>query len=435
MSLIDSFSLQNTLVKYHKSHGYQLIDTPIIDEAELFLVRAGDKIVENLFLFEHMGKTLALRPEFTTTAMMKYIHENHQHAVRWQFFGSTFEDKPSDFSGKFQHLSAGIELIGIGGVETDAETLDLAFKGVMQLGLSNPVIFVGHVGLQLHLLSQFGLDTNIARVLMNQRDLLHQSADKVIENIAKTINLAEPIELFNNSVATSQMVDVLLDSTQYSNAMGGRSRQEISNRLVHKNARRITHQQLQGAIDFLFEWSSLQISFDEFDVLQKFVENDEQGQAILSAWKATLDLTVSRGISPQNIVIKPDLTQNWDYYTGIVFHVYAGEKLLVSGGRYDELGYLMNHTYSIPAIGFAYYLDELSLPKTNKTPILVLSEPSSFALEVTKQLRENGLDVVLQSSSIPNMTTLTISNQEIHLGNSIFMPSTLNQLISTLKAL
>ncbi|MCA9914473.1 MAG: hypothetical protein KC496_14065, partial [Anaerolineae bacterium] len=42
--------------------GYQEIQLPIIEPAEIFLTRAGDTIIDRLFTFERSGKQRALRP-------------------------------------------------------------------------------------------------------------------------------------------------------------------------------------------------------------------------------------------------------------------------------------------------------------------------------------------------------------------------------------
>ena len=78
-----------------RAYGYERIETPIIQPAELFLTKAGDQIINRLFTFERMGRQLALRPEFTALAAHTYVTrypEAPHPVVRWQFSGSIFEE-------------------------------------------------------------------------------------------------------------------------------------------------------------------------------------------------------------------------------------------------------------------------------------------------------------------------------------------------------
>src|SRR5436309_10104975 len=96
-------------------YGYELIDVPIIDSADLFLVKAGDQKINSLFTFDRQGKQLALRPEFTASAADYFAKTRSTTVARWQFAGSVFEDKPHELSSEFEQLGIGAELIGLGG--------------------------------------------------------------------------------------------------------------------------------------------------------------------------------------------------------------------------------------------------------------------------------------------------------------------------------
>ncbi len=77
---------------FMSSFGYEILETPILDSADLFLTRAGDQIISRLFTFERFGQQLALRPEFTAAAAHAYITSRRTTIARWQFAGAIFED-------------------------------------------------------------------------------------------------------------------------------------------------------------------------------------------------------------------------------------------------------------------------------------------------------------------------------------------------------
>ena len=45
--------------------GFEEVDAPIVEHAELYMRKAGEEIVDQLYHFELHGRRLALRPEMT----------------------------------------------------------------------------------------------------------------------------------------------------------------------------------------------------------------------------------------------------------------------------------------------------------------------------------------------------------------------------------
>lgn len=363
LPIFSYLELQQRLIQHHQQSGYDWKNVPIIGTADLFLARAGNTIIEKLFTFERNGKLMSLRPEFTTMAMDTYIGENLTTPVRWHFFGETFEDIPSQSTIQSQQLSAGVELIGISGVQADAEAIQVAFLGVQKLDLPNAKLMVGNVGLQQHILSSIGLDSLAIRFLMNQREHIQSTdIDVLIPKLSAELGLAniDSTTQQRKTHSAQDLLDALLDSTQYGSTMGGRSRQDIAQRIERKRLQSLTQAQLHQALTFLKTWLAIDAPIDSLQNIATLLDSqDMQGHQLLQDWQTTIQLLVANGIPPQNITVKPDLTQNWDYYTGIVFAIQADETILVRGGRYDELGYLISQKQRIPAIGFAYYLDTL----------------------------------------------------------------------------
>ncbi len=323
--------------------GFQWLDVPVVQPAELFLSRASDKIIEKLYIFERQGKTLALRPEFTAIAMQQYI-ENHQHSVvRWQFNGPIFQTNQT--AQPVEEYSFGAELIGLDEPVSDVEIISRCLEGLQKLGVTSWNLVMGHVGLQRHLLSYFNLDENTARQLVNNIDIARPTEE-------------DDVALSGNMIQTRHILDLLLDSTPYGNTMGGRTREEISQRLLEKHTNKITVQNLADAKVFFEAWSTLTIKANELSVIGKYIKLDDvEGKRLYQQWQSVVEML---NVATENISIKPNLSRNWDYYTGIVFQVVAPDgSLLASGGRYNELGYVMGKKDDISAVGFTYYVQNL----------------------------------------------------------------------------
>ncbi|MCS7050730.1 MAG: ATP phosphoribosyltransferase regulatory subunit, partial [Thermomicrobium sp.] len=59
-------------------HGYEAIETPILESTELFLRKSGPERIAQLYAFTFRNREIALRPEHTASVLRYYV-ENRQH--------------------------------------------------------------------------------------------------------------------------------------------------------------------------------------------------------------------------------------------------------------------------------------------------------------------------------------------------------------------
>lgn len=417
------------LQKHLYQHGYRLMDVPIIEDADLFLTKAGDQLVEQLFTFERHGRQLALCPEFTAAAAYHYALSGTNDIARWQFYGPVFVDNPADFGHNYQRQSIGAELIGMSGSIADSEVIALAAGGLLALGMNSGwQVAIGHIGLIRELLKHFELDSRTERFLLNHLPALRNPAlgqAYVIEHLDNmllvhsnpTQKTSENPELVSEH-NTQQVLDVLLDATQRGMTMGGRSRHDIARRLLQKRQRLADRQQIIAALDFLAEWSEIEgATATALKQMSKWVEtHSPANQHLISALSQTVELLQMYDIPDSRLVIRPGLARGWDYYTGIVFEIHTDDGLhLGGGGRYDELVSLVGGRGAVPAVGFAYYLDQLfSLLKPvdhSRSPIGlgVSDDNADVVLRWAHHLRQHGLSVQLISESTEHAHELTVN--------------------------
>lgn len=444
-------ALHNSLALY----GYQALETPIIEAADLFLTKAGDQLINKLFTFERHGRQLALRPEFTAAAAHHYAQKSVNTIVRWQFGGLVFEDAPDDIQQDYQHLSIGAELIGMAGAAADAEILSLAAQGIAAQGITTWRLIIGHVGLMRLLLNRFQLDNRTQRFLLNHLPILRaegktavlRQLDHALLGIASDDDPSIDANPDSMTILnTQQMLNVLLDATERGMTMGGRTRQDIARRLLQKRQRAADRQQIVAALEFLENWSKIcGPASDTFDAIENFIAaGDTAAYLVLKEWQRTIDILEACEISLDRIVIQPALARSWDYYTGIVFEIRAGDDIHVGGGgRYDELVSLIGGQERVPAVGFAYYIDQLLavVPDSHSdnplTVFIPLSEDNEKpASQWAHQLRRHSIIVqLLPINQIPEgeIVVEVGSDGLAHTAISTFTPQQINLLITSLN--
>lgn len=386
-------ALQEHMTRY----GYEPVDTPIIDSADLFLTSAGDQIMTRLFTFERHGQQLALRPEFTAQAARRYADDAAHKAetVRWQFGGAVFEDDPYDLSRQYRRYSAGAELIGLSGAAADAEIISMAAHGLTLLGLTNWRLVVGHVGLMRHALKGYGLHSRTERYLLNHRAELQPGADHILAQLDRLL----PETGNGGSALPESPISPRHDST-------ARSQKDIARRLAEKRQRSMERQQVADAVDFLRRWGAIRSDTLTGTALvdQVIPQDDPKAAALLAEWRQVLALLAAYDIPMETITIQPDLARAWDYYTGIVFELQTADgRQVAGGGRYDELVRLIGDSADAPAVGFAYYFDQLLddlPPEVGDEPrhVSVIARSPVEGARWVHALRREGISAVLAAT-------------------------------------
>ncbi|PJF22803.1 MAG: hypothetical protein CUN56_04140 [Phototrophicales bacterium] len=438
--------LQGHMTRY----GYQLIETPIIEKADLFLTKAGDQVAERLFTFERHGHNLALRPEFTAAAAHLYITTKHKTPVRWQFNGPIFEDNPSDPTQQYQHYSSGAELIGLAGPIAEAEIISMAVQGLKELEIEDWTLVIGHVGLTRHLLASFDLDPRTQHFILSHRDMLRYGSKGKINLLALLAQYIPYMERqhpeYISQNSAEDLLEVLLNTTANASTMGGRSRDDIARRLLRKRQQGAQATQIKDALYFLQKWMNIRSTPAwAMDDIENFVGYDVDAAALYADWQTVIQLLQAYQIPLERVMIQPDLARTWDYYTGLVFEIRTETGLqLAGGGRYDELTRLIGGVDSVPAVGFAYYVDRLLriLPKAHieqpRTFYLLMNvSNSAIAAQWATELRKRSINIILtdQAEHTANaIISLQVdTNGNLLLGRKTYTFETIDLLVKTLN--
>ena len=116
--------------------GYHLVDTPLIEYADLFLIKAGDAAISRLVSFDLPGRPLCLRPEFTAPAARLFIEhfQDQPGALRLQFAGPILQYESLHHSQIRQQNAVGAELLNENSPTADAEIIALAGRVLAEAG-------------------------------------------------------------------------------------------------------------------------------------------------------------------------------------------------------------------------------------------------------------------------------------------------------------
>lgn len=127
--------INESVEKLAVQYGYKRIDTPIVEETDLFVRSIGtttDIVEKEMYSFKDKGEdNLTLRPEMTAPIIRAYIEHgmvNLPQPVKLYYFGQCFRrEKPQ--AGRYrQFFQYGFEVIGEEDPVVDAQLIHLAYR-------------------------------------------------------------------------------------------------------------------------------------------------------------------------------------------------------------------------------------------------------------------------------------------------------------------
>ena len=291
--------------------------------------------------------------------------------MRLQYSGPVFR---YDEAGRFnQAHQTGAEVIGAASPDSDGELLALAMDGLSQLNAPSPACVVGHVGVLHLMLSELGISSRTQDFLIGCLPALRQSsagAADVLEQagsrgLVKGNGGNRASVLTANGAGKQEAIDALrhLFHDSLSGIQGSRSTDEILSRFMSKQEQGDDAKSVERGISLLSRVASA--GGDEEQAMSRLASALREhgiGRECLSPLEEALAaFHLRRPDTP--IQVDVGLVRGMAYYTGMVFEIRAsgrsGEVALCGGGRYDGLVKAIGGLDDVPALGFAYTLENL----------------------------------------------------------------------------
>ena len=199
--------------------GYREVCTPEFEDLELFTMRSGEGIVEEMYVFEDKGgRKLALRPEITAAVIRMYVNEAKvaPKPLRWCYFADCFRyERPQ--KGRYrQFWQFGVELIGADTAAADAEVILLAADMLNATGVRYE-LKVGHLSFMKNFLKDL-------EPLAQRRVMAHLDK-KDFDGLRETLRTMEKPDLADSLVALIGSRD-LADAFEIAGKVPGKDRIE-----------------------------------------------------------------------------------------------------------------------------------------------------------------------------------------------------------------
>ncbi len=361
------------LVASYERAGYARVAPALLQPAEPFLDLSGEDIRRRMYLTTAPdGGEFCLRPDLTIPVSRDYLASpSAGKPAAFCYLGPVFRHR-NDAAAEF--LQAGIELFGRADkAAADAEMLSLGLEATAHYGVATPDIQIGDVALFASLIAGLDLPPAWKRRLIkdfNRKTNLAQDLDRLVlgGNNARPEYQGVLAALAGSDPKGAHALVTDLLSIAGINAVGGRSVGEIADRFLEQSALGVSAKLPRDVRGLIERFLAIQGNPDEAAAaLHALASESKMTSALapaLDQFESRTGFLEARGVDVKRVRFSTAFGRGFDYYTGLVFELTDPERTgdpLVAGGRYDELLTRLGATESIPAVGFAVWIERLAV--------------------------------------------------------------------------
>ncbi|MGM8886832.1 ATP phosphoribosyltransferase regulatory subunit [Psychrobacter sp. 1U2] len=142
--------LRHQLTQQLITHGYQLVNPPMIEFTESLLSDASEDLKRQTFkiIDQLTGRLMGVRADITPQILRIDAHHGGTGIARYCYAGDVIHTLPSGLFGSRTPLQLGAEIFGCASLSADFELIDVLFTMVNDLNMSAALhIDLGHVAI------------------------------------------------------------------------------------------------------------------------------------------------------------------------------------------------------------------------------------------------------------------------------------------------
>ncbi len=326
-----------------QQYGIQQIMIPIYDFYELYEVRSGEKIINDIFTFYDPPKhraaedpaLYALRPEFTASLARAYISSEMMYRPKPQkyfYIGDCFRyDEPK--KGRYrQFAQAGIEIYGADTASADAEMLIVAMDLMSTLQIQEYTLRIN--------------DLTFLRTYLEEHNFSMDIQKKIFGIIDKITSLLRKWEIGARPDNTPE--EFIGDYYAL---------------MEDLNIDREVIERLEKMLHFVGNPQEI------LEKLAKLFKDSPRMQEALQNSKMVEVCKILDAAGIENYVVDCGIARGLDYYTNTVFEIdvpsLGNEKQVCGGGRYNEMIEAFGGEQT-PGLGFSFGFERLIIALENQ---------------------------------------------------------------------
>ena len=343
-----SKKLFDQIIKTFKKNGFVLSEPDVILDSEYIIERSGENFRRSMLTFENEeGKVMCLRPDLTVASCIRYLAKKSKSKI---YYSGEAYRRTNKKGVDLINEQLGIEILGSKNqLQDDYKVITTILKSVERTKNNRIQIKVGDISLFKRLINSLDMPDR-----WKLRLIRHFWRPKYFEELLKRLEKNSDID----SVAfdTDKKRFYEMKKMQQNKTIAGRNISEILNRFDKKIKDPRSFSKGKEIVKVIRSFLKINCKLSQLDNdLLDFAKKNNIKKNIFKEFKSIKNLKKIK----HEVKFITNFGRDIEYYTGIVFEVFSGNKEIARGGRYDGLLKSLGAKKNIAAVGAAINLNNI----------------------------------------------------------------------------
>ena len=336
------------IIKTFKSNGFVLTEPDVLLDSKYIIERSGEKFRSSMLTFESEdGKTMCLRPDLTVASCIGFLQKKSPSKI---YYSGQAYRRSNIKETSFINDQLGIEILGSKNqVQDDFKVISTVLKSVKKTKSKKIQVKVGDISLFKNLINALDMPER-----WKLRLIRHYWRPRYFEELLKRLEKNTDIDAVTFDSDKKRFYE--MKKLDQDKVIAGRSILEILKRFEKKIKDPRSFSDGKKIVKIIKSFLKINCKLSELDKkLLGFAKKNNLKKNIFRNFKSIQNLKKLN----QNLHFIANFGRDVEYYTGIVFEVFAGKKEIARGGRYDNLLKSLGAKKNIPAVGAAINLKNI----------------------------------------------------------------------------
>ena len=343
-----SKKLSEQIIKTFKSNGFVLSEPDVLLDSEYIIQRSGENFRRSMLTFENEdGKVMCLRPDLTVASCIKFLEKKSKSKI---YYSGQAYRRSSEKGSDLINDQLGIEILGSKNqLQDDFKIIKTILNSAERIKSKKIQIKVGDIGLFKRLINSLDMPER-----WKLRLIRHFWRPKYFEELLDRLDKNSDIDSVTFDTDKKRFYE--MKKMEQNKIVAGRSISEILKRFDKKIKDPRSFGEGKQIAKIIRSFLKINCKLTLLDKkLLDFVKKNNLKKNIFKEFKSIRNLKKLN----HEVFFITNFGRNIEYYTGLVFEVFAGKKEIARGGRYDDLLKSLGAKKNIPAVGAAINLNNI----------------------------------------------------------------------------
>ncbi len=343
-----SKKLSEQIIKTFKDNGFVLSESDVLLDSEYIIQRSGENFRRAMLTFENEdGKTMCLRPDLTVASCIKYLEKKSKSKI---YYSGQAYRRSNKKGCDLVNDQLGIEILGSKNQsQDDYKVIKTILNSAKKIKSKKIQIKVGNISLFKKLINSLDMPER-----WKLRLIRHFWRPKYFKELLKRLEKNSDIDSVTFDADKKRFLE--MKEMDQDEIVAGRNISEILKRFNKKIEDPRSFNEGKEIVKIVRSFLKINCKLSQLDEkLLDFSNKNNLKKNIFREFRSIQNLKKLN----QEITFITNFGRDIEYYTGIVFEIFSGNKEIARGGRYDDLLKSLGAKKNIPAVGAAINLNNL----------------------------------------------------------------------------